>query len=274
MEKHIGVLAEKPKSGFLFIYGLFDPRCGTLRYVGRTKMRLCNRLSAHVNYSKNKGRQSHKDNWIRLLLTEGLRPIIDILAEVPAHEAKVEEYAWIQDFLEKGQPLTNSIIAIKNDPIYPRMTPETRKRLSMSHKNRITEEERQHRSKIMKELWQDPEYQAKVSDGLRRAYKETDYREKVSKGGQGLKRSSETKAKISKARKLLFSNEEERSKLKQSLSSTETRIKMRDSAKRSWTPERRKAYSDRMKKKWQDPLYRESQPLLISEGRKRQGKQP
>lgn len=59
------------------IYGLFNPRDGQLRYVGKTSRllrRYANRLLA--------GRQNkntYKAHWINALLRSGMKPEIDVL---------------------------------------------------------------------------------------------------------------------------------------------------------------------------------------------------
>lgn len=269
MRKTIGILAEQAKPGNCLIYGLFDPGCGTLRYVGRTRMRLYERFRAHVRYAKVSIRNNHFLNWLRQVIQEGGLPLVDILDEVPLEDGKKEEYAWIQEFLAYGQPLTNSVIAEADDPYYAlSVTEETRRRMSESHKR--TRYDFHVRSERMKQLWQDEEYREKVTTGLKRAYEETDYREKVSKGGRGLKRSQETRARISAAKIKQYSDPEERNKQSARLLAPDTNAKIRKA--RAWTPERRQHCSEYMKHKWEDPEYRDKQSVLIRDGRRKQKK--
>lgn len=75
-------MSESPKAGLMVnIYGLYDPRDGRLRYVGKTKFSIASRSRDHVRlcpYSK-----SHKNNWIASLVSDGLRPIASLIESVP-----------------------------------------------------------------------------------------------------------------------------------------------------------------------------------------------
>jgi hypothetical protein len=67
------------------IYTLSDPRTDEVRYVGKTFMKLSNRLANHVFDTKN---NTHRTNWIQSLLREGVRPAIH------AVESGVGEDTW------------------------------------------------------------------------------------------------------------------------------------------------------------------------------------
>lgn len=89
----------------VFIYGLWDPRNYSLRYVGKTDD-LELRLRQHINFAAN-GQKSHKSNWIRQLLAEGLTPSIEALEEVSRDDWQRIEKIWIAECLENGLKLTN-----------------------------------------------------------------------------------------------------------------------------------------------------------------------
>lgn len=61
------------------IYALYDPTSSTIRYIGRTKQLPSRRLAGHLTHARNGSVLSHKDNWIRSLLKNGIRPKIKVL---------------------------------------------------------------------------------------------------------------------------------------------------------------------------------------------------
>jgi hypothetical protein len=84
-----------------FIYYLSD-KYGNIRYVGKTKQYLKQRLYAHIIECKT-DRNSHKISF----LSKGERPIIDIVDEVPEEEWEFWEQYWISQFKTWGFNLTN-----------------------------------------------------------------------------------------------------------------------------------------------------------------------
>lgn len=62
------------------IYGLLDPKTKEIRYIGVTTCKLSTRLAGHIYDSKHKY-GTHKRNWIKSLLKEGLKPEIKLLEE-------------------------------------------------------------------------------------------------------------------------------------------------------------------------------------------------
>ena len=61
------------------IYCLYNPYDCKIRYIGRTKSSLDKRLSQHICKSKNNYSNSYKENWIRSLLKNGIKPKIRLL---------------------------------------------------------------------------------------------------------------------------------------------------------------------------------------------------
>ena len=60
------------------IYTLKDPLTNEIRYIGKTKYSLVDRLCKHlITYEKN-----HRANWIRKLSKQNLKPIIELLEEM------------------------------------------------------------------------------------------------------------------------------------------------------------------------------------------------
>lgn len=86
-----------------FIYGLNDPETGECRYVGKANDPKRRRWD-HVSTT---GKKYHCTNWINSLKARGLRPVLEILQEVPFAEWKTWERAWIKASRLIGMDLTN-----------------------------------------------------------------------------------------------------------------------------------------------------------------------
>lgn len=87
-----------------FIYTLSDPDTNEIRYVGKSNNPI-KRLSDHI-YHCNRT-ITHKNNWIKSLIKENKRPVVNILEEVPASNWEVFEKYWINKLIEEGHNLTN-----------------------------------------------------------------------------------------------------------------------------------------------------------------------
>jgi hypothetical protein len=84
-----------------FVYGLYDPTNGKLRYVGKTLDPEA-RLSGHLSQPHTRLRE-----WIRSLKTLGLKPEMRILQECES-DGSAEEMQWIQASIEGGCELLNA----------------------------------------------------------------------------------------------------------------------------------------------------------------------
>ena len=88
------------------IYTLEDPITKEIRYIGRTKNSLKVRLSGHL--SKSKKGKNHKDNWLKNLTNQKLKPIINLLEVVEGWtESYQKEQQIIKEYLKKGFNLVN-----------------------------------------------------------------------------------------------------------------------------------------------------------------------
>lgn len=76
-----------------YIYGLKHPLTNEVRYVGKTTSPK-RRYKEHI-YKLNK--TDHKTNWVKSLLREELKPIMDILEECGDNWEEREKY-WITQF--------------------------------------------------------------------------------------------------------------------------------------------------------------------------------
>jgi hypothetical protein len=92
------------------VYGLVDPRDGSIRYVGRTGLPPETRLAGHLSSlgSQNTGGSKKKRAWLRELIEAGLKPGIRVLEDFAGElEAVDAEGRWIAKGLAEGWPLTN-----------------------------------------------------------------------------------------------------------------------------------------------------------------------
>jgi hypothetical protein len=89
------------------IYKLTDPRCGSIRYIGKTNSELSDRLKVHIHQSKIAKKPTHKEAWIKQLLSLGLRPISELVCLVSEDDWREEEVMQIKTHREQGHKLTN-----------------------------------------------------------------------------------------------------------------------------------------------------------------------
>jgi len=112
-----------------FIYVLKDPTTGEIRYVGKTDNPV-KRARTHLVDRNN----NHRTCWIKSLLYLGLKPILEVIDEVPMTEWQAWEIAYVQFYSEEGCNLTNGTFG--GDGWYP--TERTRQKMSegkMGEKN-------------------------------------------------------------------------------------------------------------------------------------------
>ena len=89
------------------IYGLCDPISNDVRYIGKA-INLHIRIKKHYSYSKLKY-NTHKNNWLKLLLEKGYVVKVIILEECESKEFLNEaEIKWIKYYKSIGCNLTNA----------------------------------------------------------------------------------------------------------------------------------------------------------------------
>lgn len=92
----------------IYIYALVCPETGTPRYIGKTK-HLDARLLGHIRKAKGGHTKSHCANWIRSLLSQGLAPIISVIAEIEdGGDWQLAEQEAIAAYRSNGFDLTNA----------------------------------------------------------------------------------------------------------------------------------------------------------------------
>lgn len=88
------------------IYTLSDPITNEIRYVGKSNNPL-KRYYKHIDEST-KNVKTHKNNWIKKLLSENKKPILEIIDEVLIEEWVFWETYWISQIKAWGFNLVNN----------------------------------------------------------------------------------------------------------------------------------------------------------------------
>lgn len=88
-----------------FIYCLREPDTGSIRYVGKSDNPK-KRLSSHLSEARDKN--CHRKVWLHSLKSRGLRPVLEIVDEVPVEHWQQLEVAYIEFFKACGFDLTNN----------------------------------------------------------------------------------------------------------------------------------------------------------------------
>jgi len=87
-----------------FIYVLKDPTTNEIRYVGKSNNPK-KRLYRHCDRNKDIG--THKRNWINKILDKNLKPILEIIKEVPKFDWQKQEKFYIEYYSSIGCDLVN-----------------------------------------------------------------------------------------------------------------------------------------------------------------------
>lgn len=91
------------------IYKLLDPDTKEVRYIGATTMRFLNsRLCVHVRKARLDIATSRLTDWIKTLIAQGKKPLIETIMLVDDKERFEAETTLIQAFKLVGHPLLNT----------------------------------------------------------------------------------------------------------------------------------------------------------------------
>ncbi len=116
------------------VYALTDPRDGTVRYIGKSSSGL-QRAQHHATPQKLKKDKTYKGNWIRSLLSLGLRPSIEVVEELPIRDLLADtERFWIAQFRAWGFRLTN--LTSGGDGCASFRTESHKRKISAAHKGK------------------------------------------------------------------------------------------------------------------------------------------
>ena len=80
------------------IYILKHPDTLEVRYVGKTVRSLNRRLGNHIDNAKRSKHNKHLSNWILNILSNGKRPIIELIEEVDNSVWQERERYWITQY--------------------------------------------------------------------------------------------------------------------------------------------------------------------------------
>ena len=80
------------------IYILKHPDTLEVRYVGKTVRSLSRRLGNHIDNAKRSRHNKHLSNWILSILSNGKRPIIELIEEVDNSVWQEREKYWITQY--------------------------------------------------------------------------------------------------------------------------------------------------------------------------------
>lgn len=89
------------------IYTLKDPITNEVRYIGKTKRKLVDRMYSHTSNYKLEKEKSYKNSWIKSLKNKNLKPIIEELDLVEENNWEFWEQFYINLFKSWGFKLTN-----------------------------------------------------------------------------------------------------------------------------------------------------------------------
>lgn len=153
------------------VYGLLDPRDGTLRYVGKSSTGM-ERAKQHTRPSScRSGHNWNKTRWYRELDALGLRPVPILIEEaIDPKSVNALECFYIASFRSVGAELFNKLDGgeLEYTPGSRKVSRETRQRLSESHKGqRITEEVKKKISEANKGKKKPPEMREKMKEVYR-----------------------------------------------------------------------------------------------------------
>jgi group I intron endonuclease len=153
----------------IVIYGIFHPdKPEIIRYVGKTKKDIKERLRQHIYLSK-KNIKRPLYLWIKKMLKENKIPEIKVIEVTNDKEWVEKEIYWIKNYKETNKLLNLTDGGESNLNYVP--SEETRKKISKSNKGKHN-------------YWK----AKKLSD---------EHKEKIGKSGKGKKRTQETKKNIS-----------------------------------------------------------------------------
>lgn len=162
-----------PNPRFL-IYGLLDPRDGQLHYVGKSSSGL-KRAKAHSRPSALKRDHTRTGNWIKSLISQGLKYNISVIQFFETGDCLcAAEIFWISHFKMVGCELYNHTLGGEG-ATGRKVSEETRAKIraaNMGNKNglgkhpELTDEQRKDLSDRAKRRSADPEIRAKISATL------------------------------------------------------------------------------------------------------------
>lgn len=259
------------------IYGLIDPISGFLRYVGKTKVTLRQRLNGHLSDVRRGRVYIPRHRWIASLLAVGAEPTIVSLDTCHKTEWQEAEQFWIAYLRSIGCPLLNATAG--GDGIEDhRHSPETKeKQRSAALRRYLSAEAKKQTGDAVRLAHQREDAKANLKaaaakrdhprpEALISYSRSAEGRRRTSERSLGKTLSAESREKISKAnrgRKMPEGFSERQSAYRKGTRlSEETKAKIGlANAKHA------EATAERMKARWQDPEYLAMQKAIDRAGK-------
>lgn len=172
-----------PNQKMISIYILSHPVTKEVRYVGKTIKRLNDRLKIHI-WAAQRNNKTHRCNWIRSLLADGMEPIISPIEIMPDSPIWAERgQYWIAKYKADGARLTNATAGGEGMHGLTH-TDQAKEKIGAAHKGKII-------SVSQRE---------KLATAMRGRTLSDDHRKKVSEAGKGRVVSDAVKIAISAAK--------------------------------------------------------------------------
>lgn len=96
----------KKNKNVVYIYSLADPRTGSVRYIGKS-IDPRSRYNTHLTHARCSRENTHVSKWIKTVLAEGLKPIVNIIDVCNASNWEEREIYYIKHYKTLGCDLTN-----------------------------------------------------------------------------------------------------------------------------------------------------------------------
>lgn len=157
------------------IYALIDVRTNEIRYIGKTIQTLNKRLCSH--YSIRDDDYTHRANWLREMKGNNLKPIIQLIEEVPENKWEEREIYWIKYYSQiykltntdkggRGSHKIKTDVKLRKSISSKKMweSEEYRAKMKIKLKDCHSNEFKNHQSETMKIKWQDEDYKLKMSE--------------------------------------------------------------------------------------------------------------
>lgn len=150
----------------IIIYMLVDPVSEDVKYIGKTKRTLSERLNAHMYELKY---NTKKVNWVKSMKTKGLVPSIIELDVVDDNEANFWEIHYISLFKSWNIPLLNATPGGDGLPIGYKHSEETKQKIGLASAKsapgrRASDEARSNMSKAHKGKKHSDAFKAHISN--------------------------------------------------------------------------------------------------------------
>ena len=175
------------------IYVLKHPDTLEVRYVGKTVKRLCERIGNHIINAKSSKHNVHLSNWILKLLSEGKKPIIELIEECEHSVWQEREKYWISQYpnlinLTAGGDGCDGFI-------HSEATKEKLRLAKLGYKH--SEEFKRNMSKRLKGISLTEEHKAHIGNANRGRKASLETKKKLSEAHKGILQSEESKRKRS-----------------------------------------------------------------------------